>query len=124
MNIDFAPEFLTCLDPEHPSHLFILYPPHHLLIPRWLSGKEDARDTNVGDSRDAGFNPWVRKILWRRKWKPNPVFLPGKSHGQGSLAVYSPWGHKESDMTEQLTTHTHTYTHTTTLSSNFSYCPL
>ena len=50
---------------------------------------------------------WVRslfgKISWRRKWQPTPVFLPGKSHGQKSLAGYSPWGHKESDMTEELT---------------------
>ena len=47
-----------------------------------------------------GFNPWVRKILWRRAWLPTPVFLPGKSHGQRNLAGYSLWGHKESDMTE------------------------
>ena len=40
------------------------------------------------------FYPWVRKIPWRRKWKPTLVFLPGKSQGQRSLAVYSPWGHK------------------------------
>ena len=39
----------------------------------------------------------------RRKWQPTPVFLPGESHGQRSLAGYSPWGHKESDTTEQLT---------------------
>ena len=39
----------------------------------------------------------------RRKWQPTPVFLPGKSHGQRSLVGYSPWGHKELDMTEQLT---------------------
>ena len=39
------------------------------------------------------FDPWVRKIPWRRKWQPTPVFLPGKSHGQRSLAGYSPWGH-------------------------------
>ena len=32
-----------------------------------------------------GFNPWVGKIPWRRKWQPAPVFLPGKSHGQWSL---------------------------------------
>ena len=43
------------------------------------------------------------KIPWRRKWQPTPVFLPGASHGQRSLAGYSPWGHKESDTTEQLT---------------------
>ena len=37
------------------------------------------------------FNPWVRKIPWRRKWQPTPVFLPGESHGQKSLVGYSPW---------------------------------
>ena len=52
-----------------------------------------------------GFAPWVGKIPWRRKWQPTPVFLPGESHGQRSLAGYSPWGHKESDTTEQLHFH-------------------
>ena len=47
------------------------------------------------------FSPWVG-ISWRRKWQPTPVFLPGKSPGQKSLEGYSLWGHKESDMTEQL----------------------
>ena len=46
------------------------------------------------------FNPWIRKILWRRAWQPTPVFLPGKFHGQRSLAVYSRWDHKDSDMIE------------------------
>ena len=49
-----------------------------------------------------GFDPRVRKIPWRRKWQPTLVLLPGEFHGQRSLAGYSPWGHKESDMTEQL----------------------
>ena len=53
--------------------------------------------------KNPGFNPWVGKIPWRRKWQPAPVFLPGESHGQRSLAGYSPWGHKELDMAEQLT---------------------
>ena len=44
--------------------------------------------------RRHGFNPWVRKIPWRRKRQRIPVFLPGKSHGQRSLAGYSPWGDK------------------------------
>ena len=48
-----------------------------------------------------GFDPWVGKILWRRKWQPTPVLLPGKSHGR-SLVGYSPWGRKESDTTERL----------------------
>ena len=47
-----------------------------------------------------GFDPWVRKMPWRRKLQPTPVFLPGKSHGQRNLVGYSPWGHKESDTTE------------------------
>ena len=69
--------------------------------------------------RRPGCDPWVGKSPWRRKWHPTPVFLPGKSHGQRGLAGYTPWGHKESDMSEQLNnnkkyiyTHTHTHTHT------------
>ena len=50
-----------------------------------------------------GFNPWGGKSHWSRKLQFTPVFLPGKSHGQRSLAGYSPWGHKELDMIEQLT---------------------
>ena len=46
------------------------------------------------------FNPWVRKIPWRRTWQPTPVFFPGKFHGQRSLVNYSPWGCIESDMSE------------------------
>ena len=49
------------------------------------------------------FDPWVENTPWRRKCQSSPVFLPGKSHGQRSLAGYSPWGHKELDTTEQLT---------------------
>ena len=53
--------------------------------------------------RRPGFNSWVRKIPWRRKWQPTPVFLPGESHGRRNLVGYiSPWGHKESDTTERL----------------------
>ena len=46
------------------------------------------------------FDLWFGKIPWRRKWQPTPVFLPGEFHGQRGLVGYSPWGHKESDMTE------------------------
>ena len=48
------------------------------------------------------FNPWIRKIPWRRKWQPTPVTLPRKSHGWRSLAGHSPWGCKELDTTERL----------------------
>ena len=61
--------------------------------------------------QETKFVPWVRKIPRRREWLPTPVFLTGISHGQRSLVSSSPWGHKESDTTEQLT-HTHTHTHT------------
>ena len=47
----------------------------------------------------------VRKIPWRRKQQPIPVFLPEKSHGQRRLAGYSPKGHKQPNTTEQLSTH-------------------
>ena len=56
-------------------------------------GKEPA--CQCGRHRRHGFNPWVMKIPWRRAWQLTLVFLPGKS-----LAGYSPWGCKESDMTE------------------------
>ena len=62
-----------------------------------LSGKE-----STCQCRRCRFNPWVRKISWKRKWQSTPVFLPEKSHEQRSLVCYSPRGHKESDMTEQL----------------------
>ena len=48
------------------------------------------------------FDPWVRKVPWRRAWQPTPVFLPGESHGERSLEGYSPWGRKELDKTEVI----------------------
>ena len=55
----------------------------------WLGGKESACQR-----RRCRFNPWFRKIPWRRKWQPSPVFLLVKFHGQKSLVGYSLWGHK------------------------------
>ena len=55
--------------------------------------------------RRPGFDPWIGKIPWRRKWQPTPVLLPGKFHGLRSLVGYSPWGRKKSDMTERLHFH-------------------
>ena len=89
---------------------------------------------NVGDARDVGFNPWVGKIPWRRKWEPTPVFLPGEFHGQRSLVGYSPWGCKESDTTERLNTqaweqgterlNTQAWEQGTVSTSDFSLSPL
>ena len=72
--------------------------PNHSLFSGGASGKEPACQCRR-DKRH-GFDPWIRKIPWRRKWQPTPVFLPGEFHGQRSLVGFSPWGHKESDMTE------------------------
>ena len=68
-------------------------------LPRWLSGKESA--CQCRSHRKCSFNPLVGKIPWRRKWQSTPVVLPGKSHGQRSLAEYSTYGLKELDMTEK-----------------------
>ena len=62
---------------------------------------------NAGDLKDVGSIPVSGKIPWRRAWQPTPVFLPGESYGQRSLVGYSPWGRKESDMTERLHFHFH-----------------
>ena len=57
-------------------------------LPWWLSSKESPCQW-----RRCGFNTWVEKIHQRKKWQPTtPIFLPGKSHGQKSLAGHSPWG--------------------------------
>ena len=53
--------------------------------PWWHGGKESTGQFRRCKRR--GFNPWVRKIPWRRKWQPTPVFLPGKSHGQRKATV-------------------------------------
>ena len=52
------------------------------------SGKEPACQCRRSQRR--GFNPWVRKMPWRRAWQPTPVFLPGESYGQRSQVGYSP----------------------------------
>ena len=74
--------------------------------PGGLEGKESTCST-----ADPGLIPRSGRFPWRRKWQPTPVFLPGKSHGQRSQMDYSPWGRKESDMTEHAHAHTHTHTH-------------
>ena len=50
--------------------------------------------------RRPGFNPWVRKFSWRRKWQPTPAFLLGEFHGQRSWVGYNPWGHKQLNTSE------------------------
>ena len=69
-------------------------------LPQWLRCKTSA--CNVGDP---GSIPGFGRSLWRRKWQPTPVPLPGKSHGERSLVGCSPWGPKELDTTEWLHFH-------------------
>ena len=76
-------------------HWVLLLPPRDLGLPRWLGGKESS--CQCRRHRSCEFSPWVRNIVWRRKWQPTVVFLPGESHGQRSLAGYSPRGCKELD---------------------------
>ena len=72
-------------------------------LPLWHSGKESAHQCRR--HRRCGFEPWVGKFPWKRKWHPTAVFLPGESHGQRRLAGYGPRGYRESDMPEN--THEH-----------------
>ena len=64
-------------------------------LPQWFSGKESA--CQPGDTVSISGSG---RFPWRRKWQPTPVFLLRKCHGQRNPVGYSPWGHKESDMTE------------------------
>ena len=66
-------------------------------------GFPGAQMANSTQCRRPGFDPWVRRIPWRREWLPTPGYLPGEFLGQRILAGYSLWGHKELDMTEWLT---------------------
>ena len=77
---------------DHRSHFWWA-----LGFPGGASGKEPACQCRQLKRHE--FNPLVGKIPWSREWQPTPVFLPGESHGQRSLAGYSPWGHKELDTT-------------------------
>ena len=89
-------------------------------LPRRFSGEGSACQCRT--PRRFGFNPWVRK------WKPTSVFFPRRSHGQKILVGYSPWGCKESGMTEQKSmcaharAHTHTHAHTHTVLWGSFYC--
>ena len=73
-------------------HTYKSFKPKISAIEKWVvtvymggtSGKESA--SHCGRQNRHGLNPWVRKIPWRRSWKPTPVFLSGESHGQRSLA--------------------------------------
>ena len=75
---------------EVPDDAFASQEPHlYLELP--LPGHQNSAYLSVPEAH-----------MWRRKWQPTPVFLPGEAHGQRSLVDYSPWDHKELDTAEQL----------------------
>ena len=100
----WSPSFLCLYEREDPATsmselLSFIHSSHRLAIgtsftigvPWWLSGKEP-----VCQCRRHGFNPWIRKIPWRKAWQPTSVFLTRESHRQKSLLPWarphgSPW---------------------------------
>ena len=87
--------FLETQCPYLPMSMGFLFPSHDSLVAPRVKNLPAMQETCVPSlSRDDPLE---------RKWQPTPVFLPGEFHGQRSLVGYSPWGHKELDVTEQLT---------------------
>ena len=78
-------------------------------LPRGCSGKEST--CRCRRRKAHRLSPWVRKVPWRRKRPPTPVFSPRKFHGQRSLVAYSPWGCKESGTTEHTAVKLHLLLH-------------
>ena len=66
-------------------------------------GGSHGKKNQPANAGDVGSIPGLGRFPWKRKWLPTPIFLPGESHGQRSLAGYSPWGPKQLDTTEWLT---------------------
>ena len=78
-------------------------------------GFPDDSDGKESACRKPGFNPWVRKILWRREWQHNPSFLAWEiPWTEESDGLYSPRGHKDLIMTEHIPMCAHTHTHNNT----------
>ena len=114
-HIQLFPLIYSCTSPIHPTVAKVIFIKFKLyLIASVFVAFQEVPEVknlsaNPGDLRDSRFDPWVRKIPWRRKWQLTPVLLPGKFHGQRSLSSYSPWGHKESDRLKCLRMHAHLY---------------
>ena len=95
---EFIGQILFCIQCNTPSllklspflHLQLIWGESPLGLLRWLSGKESAFQCRR--CKRCELDPWVRKIPWRRKWQPTPVFFPGEPHRQRSLVGYSPKG--------------------------------
>ena len=96
-----SPAFIACrlLDRSH-SDWREMVP--HILVSRGFPGGSSGKETtcHAGDVTDLGLLPGLGRFPWRRAWQPTPVFFPGESHEQRSLAGYSPWGRTELNTTE------------------------
>ena len=91
---------------------------HSCGLPGCLSGKEST--CQCRSPRRCRFCPWVKKILWRKKWQPTQrVIIPGKSR---SLAGYSSWGHKESDRTEHASSSSCNHSCISEISPTWLWC--
>ena len=108
----FFPSQLGIWVPYNPwSVLFLILSFQIILTQTFTQASLVAQRVSVClQCRRPWFDPWVRKIPWRRKWQPTPVLLPGKSHGQRSLVDYSPWDCKELDTLSDFTS-LQTFTH-------------
>ena len=100
---------------------------HSLFVMLPLFSPSDSVLKNLPAKRRPEFNPWVRKIPWRGEWQLIPVFLPGQSHGQGSLEGCSPWGHRVGHdwvPKQQVSFHQVKFINNMYIISNLSmYCP-
>ena len=90
---------------SQPIQLRFLLIWHFLSVPGDVSGKEPA--CQCRRHKRHGFDPWIRKIPWRRAWQPTPAFLPGESHRRRSLAGHSAWGPKSQTRLKQRITRAH-----------------
>ena len=98
--LDFFQYFL-CIYWDNQAILFLILLIRYTGLPWWLRWQRICLQCGR-----PGCDPWVGRIPWQRKRLPTPVFFPGEFHGQRSLAVYSPWYHKQLDTTKHLS-HTH-----------------
>ena len=93
------------------GHMAVLFSKpelHWISFPGGASGKQPT--CQCKRLKRHGFNPWIGKITWRSIWHPTPVLLPGESHGQRSLMVYSPCGCRvRHDLGTKTYTHTYHY---------------
>ena len=94
---------MNCSTPGLPVHHELpVYPTPNPQIWHFVGASGKETTCQCRRHKRYEFDPCVGKIPCRRKWQPTPVFLPGESHGQRSLAGFSPQRRKESDMTEVI----------------------